>query len=211
MDWTQIADALKAWFLAGTGLDLVVLENEERPFVEPAWGYLVIDDAQSVGTDSTYLVDRPGAEPGAPLVPMVSGLRIFTVHVYVESFSQRPEDFAVKHLERLRGALRFPRLMKMIREVGLALVDVSPTVVSDYAVDERVISRASFDVRFNAAFNLIDEADQEAGDYIERIELTSHVENVDGSELPQALQLHEEAIPPDPDPVPEPDPEEPEP
>lgn len=189
--WESVITALKAWCLAGTGLTLVVLENEERPFVEQAWLYLSVSRVAKLGVDDVGFSEPLGWAEGDQLVHAVSGNRVFTTRIHCDSFSQRANAFAVLHLENMRTASELPRLTALLDAAGVSIVDFGDIETEDYMVDERTISRAGMDVRFNVAVNMVDDpSGLSFGDYVDRVAVSSNL-----ADVPASLQLDNASIP----------------
>lgn len=189
--WATVHDALKAWFRMGTGLSLVVMSNEPRPFTKPVWGHLQVLTVEAQGWDDTRLVDVPVPDPvtGIPAPHtrrQIQGQRAFTLRVSVESLSQKGASLADNPIERLRATWELEEMMALLAAQNCALADFGPSQMGDLEVDQRVISAWFADVEINTAFTFTGAADV---DTIESMTATSSFVEPDGTTpVPAPLQ-----------------------
>lgn len=191
MTYADAVDLIKAWTLAGTGLTLSVMENEPRPFTDPAWVLLsVAAGPEPVGVDRLDYIDT--TPPTGLLTEVIYGARMLTMTVAVESQSQVPADSAVAFLARLQARVWLPSVRAVLGD--LAFVDMGPLRVADYQDpnDDRWISRAEMDVRFTYAI------EEHAADGIDPTPaIASAVVSTNyGGAVPAALEMDEEIPPP---------------
>ncbi len=160
-DFTPVVTAVRSWFRLGSGLSMIVLENEARPYVNQQWGEIKLVGTQIDQTDSVaYDDDRK---------PYVRCARMLTFRLAVESFSQTPSLFAPVHLEQLRARTNLPRLMDVLKAVPLAVASFTETRNADRIVDERFISRFEMDVRIRWGFTVAAPADEPALEVIDKV------------------------------------------
>jgi hypothetical protein len=189
IDWAPIQGGLLNWF-AETSEVPAVWEQEEREFMSGgAFVSLNITAFRSVGVDETRYEHDPDTDQ---LIPVQHGMRMFTLTVSAESQDPSAGEHAAKYLEELRTRIRTPWALETIQGLGLALVDTTSLLSADYVIDERVVSKKSFDVRFMVAEEYRPE--DQVG-LISTVELTSQASGEDGELLQASQQITEETIP----------------
>ena len=188
MDFAVIAPALKTWAASLTGIaeDCVRWENE--PEVQDNGARVVLRwvSEVSAGADATHYTFAEHDDPLLEMTPTTTGNRVLTLQVDVEVQDQRPGVNAQQLASRARTRVRCPRLLAALEDLGLAVASVGQLATTDYPVDDRYVSRRSFEVRLNAVARETD-ADG-ATSYIATVEATAHVSNPAGTELPVAIQ-----------------------
>lgn len=195
MDYTAAQPALVAWVKALTGLEVVAWENEPRPHV-PAGrlGVLSWLPTAGRGVDEVRWEDSNAVAPLPNLEPTVVGVRVLGLQVSVETLDQRPEaPHARATLERMRDRLRRPSSLAALAAANLGLIGAGDVAPADYRVDKRWVSRSVLDVRFNATS--FDRDTDGAAPAIETVRVTSHIADVDGTELPAPEQFNDEVMP----------------
>lgn len=173
-DFTTQEAALKAWFLAGTKLTKVLLENEPRPMVQMQWGMIKIDRSRPDGRDSLVYFDSAGER-----LPRTRCERTLTIKLAVEAFSQSMSLFAMSPLERLRAASQHPRMQEMLKAVSLVYVGSEEIVNEDYVIDQRVISRYAMNAQVRWGFSVDGDTEADAIAWIERVKGTGTLSNPD--------------------------------
>jgi hypothetical protein len=154
--WATVIPALKAWFTAATGISLVLLKNEPRPFVQATWGQLEILEVQSYDMDDTSIVEV--VLPGGSVVTRqaVRGQRTFRLELRVLTNRQDPPGIADNKLELLKTRVQLDTVSALLVPVNVALGAISPSTVADVLVDDRVYSGWLATAEMNAAFEYID-------------------------------------------------------
>lgn len=191
IDWVSVRDGLRDWTAAVTGLE-AVWANEERPFMA-AGVFAVLQVGQTtqlIGTETRYEEETPGSDV---LIPVTLGTQQITVSIGVESQDQSAGQDASEYLERLRLRMASPPALGVFQSLGLAVVRVGTTVPADYDVDDRMVSRRSFDVTFAIGVEYRPEEEREGA--ITSVELTSHLTDLTGEQLSSNHQLTEETVP----------------
>lgn len=188
MDFAALETAIETWFRVATGLDQVVWENRARIALarDRAFGILSAPDmVASVGQDYVQLdsVDGDGN-----LVPNVAGQRTFSVLCKVLNRSQLPNGTGRYFLELARISLKKPTVLEHFQANGIAIVSCGKTTNFDAPFDERVESVAAFTLTLAAAVNA---SDTPVGT-IETIEVSSTVQNTDGTVFPVPPNLDQE-------------------
>jgi hypothetical protein len=169
IDWNLIECTLKDVFKSASEVDCVILENEPRPYTDDPFVTLMIKSPVMNGQDETRYecVENPGPAPEPIILPVLCGLRSFTVSAKVESECQTPlGDSSVMVASKIRTRLRKLDVQLMLRRAGLAIVTRMPTINLDAPKDERVVSISVLDV----IFSVVD---------VENDDLIHNIENVD--------------------------------
>lgn len=190
IDFEKIRKTLKRWIQESTGLQSA-FQEEPRPFIDSSKGAIALLNIlaiRSLGEDENR---QSHDEDNDEILQVHSGNRTMVVSVQVESYSQEPNESARAYLERARIRLKFDSIKLLFCDAGIAVIKAMPLVPLDYEVDERVRSRAGFDVEFAVA--AID-TDDPIG-YIETVEVESSITREDGS--PTSVQIDETITLPD--------------
>lgn len=185
MNFATLQPLLLAWVKALTGLDVAVFQNEPRPRHNGTLVLLSWVSNTSVGIDDLRWEITDDPIPALNATATVSGCRRLALQVSIENLDQRPATHAQALCEKLRARTRLPSSLALIKAMELGLVSVGDVRQADYKVDQHWVSRALVEFRFNASSF---EADI-AVTSIETVEVTSQFEDVDGTVLPDALQL----------------------
>jgi hypothetical protein len=164
-NFTTPETAIKAWFLACTGLSQVLMQNEPRPFTKNVWGEITIGRSTREGQDSVI-------NQGASNLPRTRSVRSLQVTLAVESFSQSPSSIGLVHLETLRSAALWPKRVAILTAAKLVYANDGDIVQADRMVDERFISRYELDARFRWGFFVDATEDDDAVATIETVEGT---------------------------------------
>lgn len=157
MNWTEILEAIKAWAAEATGLEegMVILEDEERPFLDALYCLIVMGPVTRIGMDWTGEVYDEATEK---LIPVRRGVREFVTTLAFESDSQRPGLFALHYGELLRTRGGLEEIVARTKAVNLALVDVGDAQVANYERDQRMVSRAEVPIRWRTVSVVVEEA-----------------------------------------------------
>lgn len=152
--------ALKTWFLRATGLGLVVMENEPRPFVQQTWGRLQVINIEGHGMDDMDEVEEVDTTVDPTVIRIrqrVQGQRSFVLRCAIESLDQSAGGFAANTLERLRGLWMTQPQRDLLDSVNVCVSSFpNASQMGDVEVDEHTISAWFVDVEFNAGFTWID-------------------------------------------------------
>jgi len=186
MNWATLQDGLKAWFAAGSGLQVFWM-NDQGPMNDRPYGTLQIISTRTIAEDEMNYEFSTIPDPDG-LIPIVSGYRLMTVTCQIITRNQSGNNIALTYLEKARTSLRLPRLRSALATAGLAVVETHPTVMLDGVFDKRWESRASFDVVFGMVQNIA-YTDEAGEDWIEQTEISSDLEPTDDS---SSLELDEE-------------------
>jgi len=158
VDFEALRNALKKTFEKASGGLQTIVEDEDRPFMDPSKGAMVIFSTprfQQIGVDEIRYQNDP-TDP-LKLVPAVVGNRRMRISVKVESMSQEPNGSAMFYAERIRTRLKFPSVVDIMRDAGVALIESLPTVSAPYLIDDRMRARAVLDLSFAVASCDLDE------------------------------------------------------
>jgi hypothetical protein len=198
MTLAQLQTALKAWVVALAGLnaarDPVVFANEPRPMHNGTLALLTWVSGAGVGRDETRYEDNAAPAPAPDLVPVVVGNRVRVLQVEFITLSQDPAaPSALALIEQVRNRLRWESSKTALDAMNLGLIDSGVITVPDGKSDQRWRARTLLEVRFNASSFERDTAG--AAPSIATVEVTSHLSNVDGTQLPAAQQFDHEVMP----------------
>lgn len=198
MDYAAAQSALKTLVTSVLGwtspTDPVVFENEPRPRHNGRIAILSWVSGVGVGVDDLRWEDNGALAPDPNYVPTLAGDRMLALQVSVETLDQSPgAPHARAALEQFRTRIRRPSSLAALRAANLGMVDVGAVSQADYRVDNRMISRALIELRLNAT--TFDRDDDGAIGTIESTDITSHISDVDGTQLPASLQMNAENIP----------------
>lgn len=160
---------LKVTSVVGIGTDETIYENVPEDSTDP-------DDASYLGQMRATQV----------------GQRKFTLQVQIESPEHTDAFWAMAHTERIRTALRRPRIIDALNDVDVAIIEIRQAVKASFKDGSRKVSAASMDITFGTVANDVDPIPT---GWIEAITITSHLQDTDGIELPVSLQMVDEVIP----------------
>jgi len=193
--------AIMAWWttieIGGTPIQAVMVDSKQGGiFVKPEVRAIVkidISAIRKIGQDETRF--EMGIDPDE-LIPTINGNRVLTVSCRVDSFTQDDGNTAEHICEIARTRLMFPVILAALKSAGLALVDTFATVSLPFKVDDRVRSRAAFDVQFGIKAEETDATNVQ--DTIGSVELQSDVDdmlpltgltNIDGTPASTQIDL----------------------
>lgn len=129
-----------------------------------------------IGVDETEKV-----EVGSGLHYAQSGNRRVIIEVRVETYKNNDANWAWTTIERLRTRIQRPSSHQALADINFAFVEAGPSVGFPQTVNGAEWSVAAMDITFGTRF--IDVETIPFG-WFERIAITSHIEDVDGQELP---------------------------
>lgn len=122
----------------------------------------------------------------------LTGQRKFTLQLQALTLENTDQLNAVAVLERVRTRLRRQRSINALHAIDVAHIR-SGNVIDIATVKEgRVVPRASLDLTLGACFN---DSDTVPAGWFNRIELTSHLQDTDGTELPVPPNVTDLVIP----------------
>ena len=189
MDLATVEPALCALAAKVTGIEAgcCAFVNAPRPRHNGKMALLSWVSRTGRGLDASSWEYAENADPLLEMTPSAGGAREaslqFSVEVYVD---QRPGYNAAALLERARTRLSWPSSLAALAAAGLALATIGPATQADYRADGRMVSRALFEVRFNAV-DFEDDLDGRTS-YIATAEVTGAVVDVDGTGRPDSIQ-----------------------
>lgn len=151
-----------------------------------------------------FQASRVYAEVDGVLTESIVGMKEFVLEVRVESHdhSEEVSRWAWSMADRIRTSLYFQRSIDALLAVNVGLVSLGDARDISFTFDKRRVNAAVFEATLNAGFCLTDSV---PGDWFERVELTSHLQNPGGTELPSPPNVTDLVVPPWP-PEPDPDP-----
>lgn len=141
---------------------------------------LAVRSIQDIGEDETEQVETTIKGQPATVYAQLGNRRVI-LEVRVESYKASDSHWAWTTIERIRTRLRRPSSHQLLEVMNWALVDTGPSVALPMNVRGAEWSAATMDVTLGTRFIDVETAPFE---WIERIELTSHVKDTDGTELP---------------------------
>lgn len=148
---------------------------------------LMVRTIQGIGTDET--VDEV---VGSDVRQAQLGNRRVILECRVESYKATDSHWCWSTIERIRTRLSRPSSHQALEGINWALVDTGPAIALPMNVRGAEWSAATMDVTFGTRFLDVDMSDF---DWIERIELTSHVSGTNGIELPVPPNYTNKLIP----------------
>lgn len=192
MDWAVQQAAIEKWFKGVTGLpvswDKQAAQNNKRPSAE-----LGVFSFKGVGEDELRFEVDDDADDGRDLLYTVVGHRLFTLTCKVRSRDNRPGYAAAAYLEKARTSLAFPSTRTIFSDAEIALVNAEALVELPGSFDNREESFAVLDIHLSTVVNESDES--EFATYINTVEVTSDLIDLDGNSLPNSIQISGEEIP----------------
>jgi hypothetical protein len=141
---------------------------------------LAVRSIQDIGVDETDQVETTIKGQPATVYSQLGNRRVI-LEVRVESYKATDSHWCWATIERIRTRLRRPSSHQALEAINWALVDTGPSVALPMNVRGAEWSAASMDVVFGTRF---EDVETTAFEWFERIALTSHVKDTDGTELP---------------------------
>lgn len=191
--WTDITPALKSLFgdLAFAGVVPPAgaqWHDQKRQFTHQGTQtdllLQVTNVRQPVGEDARTF-ETVGSGGAEELHEVLSGDRIVTLNVRVESMRQDHERWAWDTIERIRTRLGRLSSHDRLRAVNVAILRTLAATGLPAPRDGRVMSVATMDVLLGIGFRDVDTSG--ALSWIERVELTGQAKDTDGTQLPSSL------------------------
>lgn len=191
--WQAFEDAVKAWALVITGLNVAVWENAPRPRVPEACVRLSWVSAPRKGLDEIVYTDV-GGDALTELRPTARGPRLYVLQIAVESFSQAANSNARQYLERAPARSRWPRAEALLTAQNAAIATIGDARAADYKADDRWVSRWVCEARINATSAETDTVEGGIGS-IATVAVTSAVSDESGALLPTPPNFQDEVMP----------------
>ena len=148
---------------------------------------------RGIGEDETRTEFDEGSET---LAVSQTGQRAFTIQASVIYADRSDDFFAMTALDRLRTRLRRRSAIDAMLAVGVAFASFGDAIKAPFKDGGRWLNAAVMDVNLLAVVNDVVET-PDGGEWIDAVEITSHVEGVDGIELPVPPNVVEDLIPAD--------------
>jgi hypothetical protein len=114
------------------------------------------------------------------------GHRRMTVRLVCDALVNTDTTWAWAAIERIRTRIQRRRTDADLKALGASLNRVGTAVEANFKKDSHVFNRVVLDIVFNVVVN---DVESDPVGWIAQAELTSHVEDTDGTELPAAAQL----------------------
>ncbi len=158
----------------------------KRPFVSPTAKLELVLSIPSSRAVTTHerLTQAPGAQPGDPvmLTSTMHGIREFTFNVQARSYELAFDRWGHTYLERIRTRMHRRSVRDALRVHDVGLIAAGPILEFETKQDGHALSVCNLDLFMRCGF----EDDAETGlDWIETIDLTSHVSSEGGTEYEQ--------------------------
>lgn len=188
MNHAAIDPALKTWAAALTGIPVACVLWENEPRVQHNGALVILRWVSEVGTgvDATHWTFASNADPLQEMTPTTTGNRVAVLQVDIEVHDQRSGVNAGAVASTARTRVSWPRLLAQLAAVSLALANVGQSLVTDYEVDGRFVSRRTLEVRLNGVAS---EADTDGRtSYIATVGTTGGITNPTGATLPSSIQ-----------------------
>ena len=136
--------------------------------------YLQILNVVGIGQDELRYERN---ETTGEVTEAVTGQRRVTLRIEAHAIDETDENGAFHVIERIRTRLRRSRSIEALDAVEMSINTIGPALATPYKGTSRVVPRASMDVTLNAVAN---EDDPIPVGFIERVEWSSQIEDVDG-------------------------------
>lgn len=132
MDWQELQDGLKAWFVAQSGLDVrdVIWDDEPVGYTGIASATMRLRSHNTAGVTDEVRYESQGPDEDATVAAL--GNRSMTLSIKVRTRDADPDTRPYAILERVRDRLELPSTQDALDALGIgligtaALVDVSP-------------------------------------------------------------------------------------
>jgi hypothetical protein len=191
VQFEHIESALLTWAGTVTGLPAVI-ENRPRSHLLKVAGYVVVSPPTSIKQVGEDYINNEEIEDDPTMVrPTLVARREFSVPLRVICRSQSPSKTGRYWIEKLRESLKKPSVLEFFKTNEIGIVRMGPTANFDAPFDERIESVGAAELRLCCA---VTDTDSDVG-FIETVELSSHIEGVDGQELPAPPNLDEAIFP----------------
>jgi hypothetical protein len=166
--------------------------RQQRAFGSPtvqAGVYLKITSSRPVFDEVRFKFHAPSNT----VKDVIHGMRDFTLNVQCKSYSHAYADWAHEYAERIRTRMNRNAVRNSLIAVNTVFLEAGVITDVNGEEDGRELSLANLDLFFRAGF----EDEPATGlNWIEKLELTSHLKSPDGVELPHPPNLTEALLPP---------------
>lgn len=196
MEFVPIWDGIKAWVTALTGLNVSDVEWMDYP---QGWsGAIQVrlnpTSMLLLNTELEYNDTGTDEDPNSgELEATQIGEAMLTVSISVRSRSQDPSKFGLRHAMQIAGGLQDTEQRAVLDALCISPVRVlRGPVMSNFNWDKRMEQVSTLDVQFS----ITSEQAQGAVAWFNKVEVSSETRNVDGSLLPDVMQLDDEEIGP---------------
>ena len=196
IEFEPIWDGIKAWVTELAGLNVADVEWFDYPqgFAGAVQVRLNPTAMPTVGQQLEYTDTGTDEEEGELEAAQVAE-SLLTVSISVRSRSQNPLDFALRHAKLIEGGL-----LDQEQRAVLDALCISPLRVlrgpqiGNVNWDNRMEQLCTLDVQFSVGTSQA----MGAVAWFDKAQVSSETRNVDGSLLPDAMQLDDEEIGPPP-------------
>lgn len=191
MDFVPVWDGIKAWVTALSGLNVNDVEWLDYPqkYAGPVQIRINPTAMPLVGSELRY------NETETELEATQVGEAMLTVSIAVRSRTQDPASFALRHAMLIAGGLEDTEQREILDALCISPVRVllGPQIAG-FNWDKRIEQLVTLDVQFSIT------AEQAMGAvaWFNKVRVSSETRNVDGSLLPDEMQLDDEEIGPPP-------------
>ncbi len=194
MNLTLLDTVLKTWWhdilplgetITQTAMRMRDGRQSQVSSVLKAAGYYSLGPIKVLGTEENTYTDDP---LNGKIVPVVTGIRTLSVSIFVDSYSQEPSKHALFLAERGRTRLALPKNLDFLAANGYSVIDRGSTISLPYVEDERMFSRAMFELRLGVLHVETETLSTESKDWIDTVEITSDTLD-DETETPVVPQL----------------------
>lgn len=181
-DLAIVRTGLAAWFAALLGFELssVQWEDEPRSMIAGASALLSPVADVGLGTPEAQHTYNALAAEGEEIERSVGQPRVLSLSLKLDGYDQRLPQGVFFVMSDVATELHGAVSLAALRELGMALVSVEGPRNVPRVEGGRVYPRAVLDVRLG--YTRVREI--AATTWIEKIEVTSHMRDVDGAELP---------------------------
>lgn len=191
MDFVPVWDGIKAWVTEASGLNVEDVEWRDFPqrFAGPIQIRLNPIAMPTAGSELRY------TDTGGELEAAQVGESLLTVSIAVRSRSQNPLDFGLRQAKLIEGALLDTEQLEVLAALCIAprQVLLGPNI-APFEWQGRAEQLVTLDVQFSVGTEQL----MGAVTWFNKTEVSSETRNVDGSLLPDELQLDDEEIGPPP-------------
>lgn len=193
--WTDILPVLQAVFTS-CALDktrqargfTAEWHDGHRGFTSPTQKLTLtmkVTRVSGLGEDETRYTEE--TVDGVPTVTEgQTGQRTFRLQLQAIVPEHTDEQWAMATLERIRMRLRKPSNIETLLALDVSLIRIEDAIKSNFRASGRIVSAGTMDVVFGAVAN---EDDPIPAGWIQYLVISSHLRDLDGTELPPALQL----------------------
>jgi len=121
-----------------------------------------------------------------------TGQRKVTLQIQAIVPEHTDEQWAMASMERIRMRLETPKISDQLEAVEVAVIDIGPSLPASFIDKGRLMSSATMDVVFGMVAN---EDDPIPANWIQYLVISSHVRDIDGTELPTGQQMVNVEVP----------------